>query len=210
MNYISIIDTGINNLRSIVGAINHSGFETIITNDENKIMNSSGLILPGVGSFPAGMKKLKKENLSSTIKKFHKENKPILAICLGFQMLFTSSNEFKYTKGLNLLSGNVKSLQSLRTNEIVPNLGWSTLNFKKKKTNHLFKNIDLKPSIYFIHSYYVEMTNKKYETSTINFGEKKITTSIQYKNIYGVQFHPEKSGHIGLKIIQNFLTQTKK
>ena len=79
-----------------------------------------------------------------------------------------------------------------------------------KKTNHLFKNIDLKPSIYFIHSYYVEMTNKKYETSTINFGEKKITTSIQYKNIYGVQFHPEKSGYIGLKTIQNFLTQTKK
>ena len=210
MKYISIIDTGINNLRSIVGAINHLGFKTIITNDKSKIMKSSGLILPGVGSFPAGMKKLKKEGLIATIKKFHKENRPILAICLGFQMLFSSSDEFKYTKGLNLISGKVKSLKSLKTKKIVPNLGWSTLNIIKYKNNNLFKKINNKPSTYFIHSYYAEIENRKQETSNINFGGKKITTSIQLKNLYGVQFHPEKSGYTGLKIIQNFLTHAKK
>ena len=210
MKYISIIDTGINNLRSIVGAINHLGFKTIITNDKSKIMKSSGLILPGVGSFPAGMKKLKKEGLIVTIKKFHKENRPILAICLGFQMLFSSSVEFKYTKGLNLISGKVKSLKSLKTKKIVPNLGWNTLNIKKHKNNNLFKKINSKPSTYFIHSYYAEIENRKQETSNINFGGKKITTSIQLKNLYGVQFHPEKSGYTGLKIIQNFLTHAKK
>ncbi len=210
MKYISIIDTGINNLRSIVGAINHLGFKTIITNDKNKIMKSSGLILPGVGSFPAGMKKLKKEGLIDTIKKFHKENRPILAICLGFQMLFSSSDEFKYTKGLNLISGKVKSLKSLKNKKIVPNLGWNTLNIIKHKNNNLFKKINSKPSTYFIHSYYAEIKNRKQETSNINFGGKKITTSIQLKNLYGVQFHPEKSGYTGLKIIQNFLTYAKK
>lgn len=210
MKYVSVIDTGTNNLKSIIGAVNHLGFKTIITNDKDTIMNSAALILPGVGSFPTGMKKLKNTGLDIIIKKFFKSEKPILAICLGFQMLFSSSNEFKTTKGLNILSGKVKSLKSLKTNKIVPNLGWSILNFKKKKTNYLFKKITLKPSIYFIHSYYVEAKNKNYITSTINFGEKKIATSIQYKNLYGVQFHPEKSSHNGLKIIKNFLSQIKK
>ena len=209
MKYISIIDSGINNLKSIVGAVNHLGFKTKITNDKDIIMNSSGLILPGVGSFPAGMKKLKSLGLYKTIKNFFKKGRPILAICLGFQMLFSSSNEFKNTKGLNILNGKVKSLKDLNTKKIVPNLGWNILDFKKKKNNDLFKKISIKPSIYFIHSYYVDTKDKNYVTSTINFGGKKVTTSIQYKNLYGVQFHPEKSGLNGLKIIQNFLNKIK-
>ncbi len=132
MKYISIIDNGINNLKSIVGAVNHFGFKTKITNDKDVIMNSSGLILPGVGSFPAGMKKLRNSGLDETIKNFFKKDKPILAICLGFQMLFSSSNEFKNTKGLNILHGKVKSLKDLKTKKIVPNLGWNILDFKKK------------------------------------------------------------------------------
>ena len=210
MKYISIIDTGINNLKSIVGAVNHLGFKTKITNDKDIIMNSSGLILPGVGSFPAGMKKLKNSGLDTTIKNFFKKNKPILAICLGFQMLFSSSKEFKKTKGLNILNGKVKSLKDLKTKNMVPNLGWNVLDFKKNKNNDLFKKISMKPSFYFIHSYYVEAKDKKYITSTINFGGNRVTTSIQYKNLYGVQFHPEKSGLNGLKIIQNFLNKIDK
>ena len=209
MKYISIIDSGINNLKSIVGAVNHLGFKTKITNDKDIIMNSSGLILPGVGSFPAGMKKLKSLGLDKTIKNFFKKGRPILAICLGFQMLFSSSNEFKNTKGLNILSGKVKSLKDLKTKKIVPNLGWNILDFKKKTNNDLFKKISIKPSIYFIHSYYVDTKDKNCVTSTINFGGKKVTTSIQYKNLDGVLFHPEKSGLNGLKIIQNFLNKIK-
>ena len=210
MKYISIVDNGINNLKSIVGAVNHLGFKTKITNDKSVIMNSSGLILPGVGSFPAGMKKLKDSGLDETIKNFFKKDKPILAICLGFQMLFSSSNEFKNTKGLNILHGKVKSLKDLKTKKIVPNLGWNILDFKKKRNNNLFKKISVKPSIYFIHSYYVDAKNKNNITSTINFGGKKITASVQFKNLYGVQFHPEKSGPNGLKIIKNFLSKIEK
>ena len=209
MKYISIINMGINNLKSVVGALNHSGFEAVITKDEKKIMNSSALILPGVGSFPVGMKNLKKNKLDLIIKSFFNKGKPILAVCLGFQMLFSSSQEFGKTKGLNIMNGKVKSLKSLKTNKIVPNLGWKSLNYKRNDKNYLFKKLDIKPSVYFIHSYYVEITDKKYITSTINFGDKQITTSIQYKNLYGVQFHPEKSGKNGIKIIKNFLNNIK-
>ena len=112
MNEISIIDMGINNIRSVVGAINYLGFKTIVTKAEDKIMKSSALILPGVGSYPQGIKNLKKDKLDITIKKFFKSEKPILAICLGFQMLFSSSEEFGNTKGLNIIAGKVRPLKS--------------------------------------------------------------------------------------------------
>ena len=204
MNYVAVLDIGINNLKSIIGAVNYFGHKTIVTNKKDKIMNSSALILPGVGSYPAGMEKLKKTGLDVVIKKYFKQGKPILAICLGFQMIFKSSEEFKYTKGLGLLSGRVKSLKILKTKKMIPNLGWRKINFKKNKKNFLFKGVKSNSTLYFIHSYFVETTQREYITSTIDF-EKKIVSSIQYKNLYGVQFHPEKSGHSGLQIIKNFL-----
>lgn len=210
MKQISIIDIGVNNLRSVVGVFSHLGYETIITKDKDEIMNSAALILPGVGSFPSGMKNLKKNGLDLTIKNFFKKGKPILAICLGFQMLFSSSEEFGSNKGLNILDGKVKSLKNLKTNKISPNLGWSQLIFKNSNSNHLFKHLNKNLAVYFIHSYYAEIKNKRYVTSTINFGKKKIPTSIQYKNLYGVQFHPEKSSKDGIMIIKNFINQIKK
>ena len=210
MNYIVIIDIGINNIRSIIGAVNYLGFKTIVSDKENIIMDSSALIIPGVGSFPAGMKKLKTKGLDKVIKRYHKMQKPILAICLGFQMLFTSSEEFKHTKGLNILTGKIKSLKKLKANNIVPNLGWKKLEYIKKKSNYLFKGLKKKPSIYFIHSYFAEVKNKKLVTSTINFGRKKVTSSVQHKNLFGVQFHPEKSSEDGINIIKNFLDRIKK
>ena len=209
MNEISIIDMGINNIRSVVGAINYLGFKTIVTKAEDKIMKSSALILPGVGSYPQGIKNLKKDKLDITIKKFFKSEKPILAICLGFQMLFSSSEEFGNNKGLNIIAGKVRPLKSLKTKKIIPNLGWNVTKYKKKKSNILFNNFNNFPSLYYIHSYYVDTYDKKCNTSDINFGNKKITTSIQYKNLYGVQFHPEKSGKNGINIIKNFLDQLK-
>ena len=200
----------INNLRSIVGALNHLGFEAVITENEDKIMNSSALILPGVGSFPVGMKNLKRNNLDTIIKNFFNKGKPMLAICLGFQMLFSSSQEFGSTKGLNILNGKVRSLKGLKTGKIIPNLGWQSLDYKRNNENYLFKKLDAKPSVYFIHSYYAEVSQKKYVTSSIDFGGKQITTSIQYKNLYGVQFHPEKSSKNGIRIIKNFLNTIKK
>lgn len=207
MKYISVINMGINNTKSVVGALNFLGFNAVITKDQNKIMNSAALILPGVGSFPEGMKSLRKNNLDVTIKNFFKQGKPILAICLGFQMIFSTSEEFGNTKGLNILNGQVKSLKNLKTNMKIPNLGWNELILKKNKSNILFKLIGSKSTVYFIHSYYVEPKNQKYITSSIKFGGKKIATSVQYKNLYGVQFHPEKSGKDGINILKNFLNQ---
>lgn len=212
MKHISIIDMGINNIQSVIGAVNYLGYKTIITKDKNEIMNSTALILPGVGSFPEGMKNLYKYKLNLIIKNFFKQGKPILAICLGFQLLFSLGEEFGVTKGLNIIDGEVKSLTNLKVKETIPNLGWKILNYKKKKSNYLFRDINYKASVYFIHSYYVHLQpkNRKYITSSINFGGKEIPTSIQYRNLYGVQFHPEKSGKEGLKIIKNFLDQIEK
>jgi len=209
MSYIAIINLQVNNLKSIVGAINYLGFKTKITKSKNVISNSSGIILPGVGSYPEGMKKLKKFGLDNTIRNYFTKGKPILAICLGFQMLFSSSTEFKNTKGLNLINGEVKSLKILKTKQVLPNIGWRKLQIKKINNNKLFQKLRINPVVYFIHSYYVELKNKKLITSYINFGDKKIVSSIQYKNLYGVQFHPEKSCKIGLDILKNFLNQAK-
>ena len=209
MKYIAVIDMEISNLKSIIAAIKYFGFKAIITKNENMILNSSALILPGVGSFPAGMKKLKKNRLDLTIKKFIKTKKPVLAICLGYQLLFSSSNEFKYTKGLDILKGKVLSLKNLKTNRFIPNIGWNFIKFKKNKNNILFNKLNSKTVVYFVHSFFVKNKNKNLETSEIDFGGKKIVTSIQDKNIFGVQFHPEKSGKDGLKIIKNFLNKIK-
>ena len=115
-----------------------------------------------------------------------------------YKIVFISNDEFELY---------YQPQVDLKTNEIAPNLGWKILNYKNNKTNFLFKKINVKPSVYFIHSYFVEIKNKAYITSTINFGMKKITTSIQYKNLYGVQFHPEKSDYNGIKMIKNFLSK---
>ena len=209
MKYIAVIDMEISNIKSIVAAIRYFGFDTIITKNENMILNSSALILPGVGSFPAGMKILKKNKLDLTIKKFIKTKKPVLAICLGYQLLFSSSMEFKYTKGLDVLKGKVLSLKSLKTKRFTPNIGWNLIGVKKDKNNTLFSKLNSKIAVYFVHSFFVKIEKKNLETSTIDFGEKKIVSSIQDKNLFGVQFHPEKSGKDGLKIIKNFLNKIK-
>lgn len=209
MKYIAVIDMEISNIKSIVAAIRYFGFDTIITKNENMILNSSALILPGVGSFPAGMKILKKNKLDLTIKKFIKTKKPVLAICLGYQLLFSSSMEFKYTKGLDILKGKVLSLKSLKTKRFTPNIGWNLIGVKKDKNNTLFSKLNSKIAVYFVHSFFVKTEKKNLETSTIDFGEKKIVSSIQDKNLFGVQFHPEKSGKDGLKIIKNFLNKIK-
>ena len=156
MKHVSIINMGINNLRSVVGALNYLGFEAVITKDEQKIMNSSALILPGVGSFPVGMENLKKNNLDAIIKNFFNKGKPVLAICLGFQMLFSHGNEFGNTKGLNIIKGKVKSLKDLKTDKIIPNLGWQSLNYKKNNTNHLFSNKSwIYSSFYYFTTWYL-------------------------------------------------------
>ena len=206
MKKITIIDYGTSNLKSIEAAFNHLGYSAIVSNDRKKIINAEKLVLPGVGSFPVIMSILKKKKIDLAIKEHVHNQKPFLGICLGMQVLFDVSYEFKKTKGLGILNGDVKSLSEKlgKNNFLIPNTGWVPL-----KKNKLFKQkniIDYSKDmcLFFTHSYFVDTKDKSIVSSYINFGEKLICSSVQYKNIFGMQFHPEKSGKIGLNILKNF------
>lgn len=200
MSKVSIIDSGTSNLFSIVNALNKIGAITEITSNKRDIRNTDFLILPGVGSFGQGMKNLKKKDLIKPIIRHIKARKPFLGICLGFQLLFDHSYEFKKTKGMSILKGEVLEFPKNKVNTI-PHVGWNNVSVLKKKYNFI-KNNDF---YYFVHSFYVLPDNKKMIYSTTKVDNFKFCSSIINNNIFGCQFHPEKSGKQGLKFLKNFL-----
>ena len=200
MTKVSIIDYGTSNLFSIANAFKKIGATTEITSNKNDIKNSDYLVLPGVGSFCQGMMNLKKKKLIEVIIRHINSKKPFLGICLGFQLLFNHSYEFKKTKGLSVLKGKVLEFPRNKVN-VIPHVGWNTVNVLKKKYGFI-KNNDF---YYFVHSFYVLPENKKMIYSTTKIDNFKFCSSIIYKNIFGCQFHPEKSGKQGLNFLKNFL-----
>ena len=205
MKKIVLIDYGTSNLFSIKNAILKLGYKNIIISDKYKeVLNADLIVLPGVGSFKKAMVNLKKKKLDIAIKQFANFQKPILAICLGFQLLFSESEEFGNCKGLNILEGKVLNLN--KKINIIPNIGWFSLDLKiKKKTFVKNLNILKKKLFYFVHSYYVLPQNKKIIFTNSTIQRFKFCSSILYKNIYACQFHPEKSGKHGLDLIRNFI-----
>lgn len=197
-NKISIVDYNAGNLFSINNALKKLGYHTEVTDQPNTILDSDALVIPGVGSFKAAMKILKKKKLDKVILHFFKINKPILGICLGFQLLFSKSEEFGLTNGLNLIEGNIKSLAKFKIKS--PNIGWYKLIFKNNKKKIITKN----DFYYFVHSFFAEPKNKNIIFSYTKVGNFKFCSSILYKNVYGTQFHPEKSGAKGLLLIDKF------
>ena len=205
MKKIGIINTNKANIKSIISACNYLGNNCLILKDFKDFKNKFDcLIFPGVGSFSEVMNNLKKNQLDQEIIKYVSTGKPSLFICVGLQVLFTYSSEFGVHKGLNILSGKVKKLKFDYEKPFykVPFIGWSPIQLKKK--DHLFKNIE-KNIFYFVHSYYVEPEDQNLITSYNKFGNFKYVSSINYKNIYGFQFHPEKSAKNGLQLLKNFL-----
>jgi len=206
MKKVTIIDYGTSNLKSINAAFNYLGHPTLVTNDKQKILNSDLLVFPGVGSFPVVMKYLVKQNLDTCIKRYIDMNKPFLGICLGMQVLFECSYEFKKTKGLAILEGSVNNLmdKNLTKKLLIPNTGWIPLKknklFKKKNLISIGKNMNF----FFTHSFFAKPKNKHLISSYIEFGKEKICSSVQYNNVIGMQFHPEKSGNIGLNLLKEF------
>ena len=203
---ICIIDYDIGNLLSVKRSVEMLGFNAVITKDKKKILNSEKAILPGVGAFGNGMNLLKKNNLVEAIYRFAESKKPILGICLGMQLFFDESSEFGYTKGLELIKGKVKKLP-IKDNEKelkIPNIGWNELVIKKK--DRLFCNIGEKNSTYFVHSYMAVPKDKSVVTSAYRFGDQEVVASVNLDNIFGCQFHPEKSGNVGLTILKNFIS----
>lgn len=200
---IAIIDYGMGNLYSLYCACNIFGFKTKITSDEDIINKSKIIILPGVGAFPDAMRIIMKKKLDYVILKNFEKNKKIVGICLGMQLLFDSSSEFKITKGLGLVQGEVLAFNPPSAkNDYSLNVGWKEI-LKENNKSSLLEKINKKDKFYFIHSYYCKPKNKKFITSNSIFNKNKFCSSIKSKNIEAFQFHPEKSSLSGLKIFRN-------
>ncbi len=198
---IAIIDYGAGNLQSVVKALNYIDCKCEITNDINTILNADGAIMPGVGSFEDAMNSMTACGADKAIKEFVATGKPFLGICLGLQLLFANSEESPNAKGLALLDGTITKIPNDNGRLKIPHMGWNSLDIKKR--DGLFKGIEGNPYVYFVHSYFLTATDKSIVSSQTEYGTT-IDASVAYKNIMATQFHPEKSGKVGLQILKNF------
>ncbi len=196
---IAIIDYGMGNLRSVQKALEAGGAQTIITDDAKKIASADKIVLPGVGAIAPAMEKLQQLHLVNVIKDEIKNGKPFLGICLGLQLLFEDSFEGGEGKALGIFKGSVKRFEKLK----VPQMGWNQISITQKDCP-LFKGIKDGAEVYFCHSYFVEPTDKNVTAAMTNYGIS-YTSVVNHKNLFGVQFHPEKSQTVGLKILENFV-----
>lgn len=194
---IAIIDYGAGNLFSVKNALDFLGFENIITSSEEDLKVADRLILPGVGAFPDAMRMLGESGLIGVIKEEVKK-KPLLGICLGMQMLFEKSYEFGETEGLGLIKGSVKLMTP--KDLAIPHIGWNSLEFNKPCK--LLKNVKNGEYVYFVHSYAAECSSNNV-AAYCDYG-MKVPALVFEGNVYGAQFHPEKSGETGLNILRKF------
>ncbi|MBF0521824.1 MAG: imidazole glycerol phosphate synthase subunit HisH [Candidatus Omnitrophica bacterium] len=199
---IAIIDYGMGNLRSVQKAFEKVGANALITQNALDIKKAEKIVLPGVGAIKPAIDKLKELKLITPIKEAIKEGKPFLGICLGLQLLFEKSDEGGDVEGLGILKGTVRKFQSLK----VPQMGWNQIQIQQKNCP-LYKGINNGSNFYFCHSYYVDPTDRKNIATLTDYGID-FTSSIATGNIFGVQFHPEKSQALGLKILKNFTEMT--
>ena len=199
---IAIIDYGMGNIHSVSKAIELCGAKSIVTNKKTQLSSCDKIVLPGVGAFDDAITEMEKLGLVSVIKEQAKNKKPILGICLGMQLLFESSEEAKNKKGLGLLKGQVIKF-SAKLGQKVPHMGWNNLE-DVSASCPLLNRISAKEQVYFCHSYYPEPVDKDIIAATCGYGVK-FACVLAKDNIYGVQFHPEKSQAVGLKIIKNFV-----
>ena len=199
MAKIVIIDYGMGNLRSVQKALESVGRKALISSDVSEIESAEKMVLPGVGAFGAGMKELEQRGLVEPIIKFIASGRLFLGICLGLQLLFTESEEEGLQKGLGIIKGRVKKFPDKGLK--IPHMGWNRI--KKVKESPLLEDIADNTYMYFVHSYYVEPEDKAIVATTTNHGIK-FTSSIYKDNIQAMQFHPEKSQEMGLKILENF------
>jgi glutamine amidotransferase len=197
---IAIIDYGAGNIQSVYKAMKHIGCDCVVTSDRNEILNADGAILPGVGSFGDCMNTMTSYKIVDVVKEFIKSGKPFLGICLGLQLLFPESEESPNVQGLDIFKGNVTKIPNGEGLKI-PHMGWNSINILKK--DGIFKGIENNTYVYFVHSYYLRAENRDIVSSQTEYGVT-IDASISYKNVTATQFHPEKSGEVGLKMLKNF------
>ena len=197
---IAIIDYGVGNLFSLGCSFRKIGAEVTVTGDPDTIRKADRLVLPGVGAFKDAADKLKKDGLDELVKEQAAQGKPLLGICLGMQMLFDKSYEYGEHQGLGLIHGNVKPIDVDTSVYKIPQIGWNALEFKKESP--LFKYIHQGDFVYFVHSYHGTDCDDSVIAVT-DYGIK-VTAAVMKDNVFGTQFHPEKSGAVGLNILRAF------
>lgn len=198
---IAIVDYGVGNLFSLRSSCQKIGVEAVVTGDAEVIKKANGIILPGVGAFRDAISKLRQTGLDKVVKKECAAGKPLLGICLGMQMLFQRSFEGGEYEGLGLIEGSVKPIKNvIPADHKVPHIGWNKLIFKQSTS--LFKYINEGDFVYFVHSFYAADCEKN-TTAVTEYGYP-LTASVENKNVFGCQFHPEKSGEVGLKILRAY------
>ncbi len=203
---IAIIDYGAGNLQSVKKALDFIGTESIITDNPETINACDKILLPGVGSFGDAMDSMNKKGLVETVRENALSGKPFLGICLGLQLLFEESEETPNVKGLGIFKGKIKKFPDDMGLKI-PHIGWNSLEIRQKDT--IFKDIPRNSYVYFVHSYYLHADEESDVATVTNYGID-FHSAVGKGNIFATQFHPEKSGEVGLQILRNFANMEAK
>lgn len=197
MNYTAIVDYGVGNLKSVANAMKYIGQDTLVTGDAGELERADAIILPGVGAFPDAADKLRASGLDQVLLA-QAGHKPILGICLGMQLLFDRGEEGKTCEGLKLVSGGV---ERIKTDLKLPHIGWNSLSFQNNSP--LFHGLEDGAYVYFVHSFCGCAAHEEDVIARTQYG-LSVVAAVSHNGVYGCQFHPEKSGEVGLQILKNF------
>jgi imidazole glycerol-phosphate synthase subunit HisH len=212
MPEVAVVDYGLGNLLSVRRALEHCGATVTVTSDPDIILSVSRVVLPGVGAFADGMAELQSQGLDAIVREVVKRGSFLLGICLGMQMLLDESEEFGITEGLGLISGRVEPIPVTTLDgcsQKIPHIGWNSLavsNDLKNWATGLLQNINPGEAVYFVHSFMANPKNPSHRLADCSYGGRRVSAVIQKENVFGCQFHPEKSGEVGLKVLQSFLS----
>lgn len=199
---VAIIDYGVGNLFSLKSSLKEIGAEAVVTSDEKVIAEADRIILPGVGAFEDAARKLRESGMAEVVKREAAAGKPMMGICLGMQLMFDVGYEYGVHEGLGLIRGSVRAIADVIPEGYkIPHIGWNLLKFKKESP--LFKYIKEDDYVYFVHSYYAAECDESVIAVT-EYGAE-LTAAVANGNVYGCQFHPEKSGEVGMKILKAFM-----
>ena len=197
---IAIIDYGAGNIQSVCKALRHIGCECFITNKREEILAADGAVLPGVGSFGDTVDNMERLGIRETVKEFIASGKPFLGICLGLQLLFPASEESPEADGLGIFAGTIRKIPK-KDGLKIPHMGWNSIEINP--SSRLFKGIEKNPYVYFVHSYFLNASERDIVAAQTEYGVM-IDAAVEKDNVFATQFHPEKSGETGLKILRNF------
>ena len=212
MNKVVVVDYGMGNLLSVRRGLEHCGAKVMVTSDPDIILSAPKVVLPGVGAFANGMAQLRSLGLDTVVREVATKGRFLLGICLGMQMLLDESEEFGTTEGLGIISGRVVSIPSVSTNgfpQKIPHIGWNSLVLSKgieSWEGGLLEEVIPGEAVYFVHSFMAVPSKPNHRIANCLYGGIAVPATIGRDNIYGCQFHPEKSGEVGLKILRKFLT----